>query len=324
MAKSPEHVLVVENLRVYYDTQAGVIKAVDGVSFEIKRGEIVGLAGESGSGKTTTALAVMKLLPSNARIVSGRILLSRTDVVPLDEDEMRHIRWNKVSMVFQGAMNALNPVLRVGDQIAEVLIEKRGYSKEKAMERVRELFSLVGIDPSRVRDYPHEFSGGMRQRAIIAMAIALNPDLVIADEPVTALDVVVQSKVLELLKQLRDKLGISVLLITHDLSVIAETCDRTAIMYAGRIVEYGDTVELFSNSLHPYTKALISAFPSITGERRTFEPIRGDPPNMLEVPPGCPFHPRCPRRFEPCDKEEPRLIEINPGHWVACHLVGGR
>ncbi|MCD6348549.1 MAG: ABC transporter ATP-binding protein [Candidatus Korarchaeota archaeon] len=315
-------VLRIEDLRVYYDTISGVVKAVDGVSLSMRKGEILGLAGESGSGKTTMARAIMRLLPSNGRIISGRILLNGIDVVGMSEEEIREIRWKKVSMVFQGAMNALNPVLRVGDQIAEVLIEKGGYSKEEAWARVEELFRVVGIDPARARDYPHEFSGGMRQRAIIAMAIALNPDLVIADEPVTALDVVVQSKILRLLEDLRDKLGISVLLITHDLSVIAEACDRTAIMYAGKLVEYGTTEEVFEEPLHPYTKALISAFPSITGEKRSFEPIRGDPPNMLNVPPGCPFHPRCPKAFESCDKEVPELIDAGNGHLVACHLYG--
>ncbi len=318
-----DEVLRVEDLAVYYETMKGTVRAVDGVSFSVRRGEIVGLAGESGSGKTTTAMAIIRLLPENGRIVRGRILLGDLDVASLPEEEMRRVRWNRVSMVFQGAMNALNPVLRVGEQIGEVLVEKKGLSKREAWERVKELFRLVGIDPSRAWDYPHEFSGGMRQRAMIAMAIALNPDLVIADEPVTALDVVVQSRILDLLRDLRDKLGISVLMITHDLSVIAETCDRTAIMYAGKIVEYGDTEVVFARSLHPYTRALIAAFPSITGERRNFEPIRGDPPNMLEVPPGCPFHPRCPSRFEPCDRREPELVEAEPGHWVACHLTGG-
>ncbi len=313
--------LKVRDLRVYYDTVAGVVKAVDGVSLSVERGEIVGLAGESGSGKTTMARAIMRLLPSNARIVSGEIVLDGVDVLSLSESELKDFRWKKVSMVFQGAMNALNPVLRVGEQIAEVLVEKAGYDKRRAWSRVEELFKLVGIDPSRTRDYPHEFSGGMRQRAVIAMAIALNPDLVIADEPVTALDVVVQSKILDLLKRLRDELGISVLLITHDLSVIAEACDRTAIMYAGRIVEYGSTEEVFEEPLHPYTRALISAFPSITGERRSFEPIKGDPPNMLNLPPGCAFHPRCPKAFDKCSKEVPELKEVK-GRLVACHLWG--
>ncbi|RLG47947.1 MAG: ABC transporter ATP-binding protein [Thermoproteota archaeon] len=315
-------VLRVEDLSVHYITRAGVVRAVDGVSFSVGEGEIVGLAGESGSGKTTTAMAIMRLLPENGRIVGGRILLDGVDVVPLSEDEMKRIRWAKVSMIFQGAMNALNPVLRVGDQIAEVLMEKAGYGKEEAMERVRELFRAVGIDPSRARDYPHEFSGGMRQRVIIAMAVALNPRLVIADEPVTALDVVVQSKILDLLRRLRDEMGISVLLITHDLSVIAEVADSMAIMYAGRIVEYGDVYEVFGDPLHPYTRALIEAFPSVTGERRRLEPIRGDPPNMLRLPPGCPFHPRCPLAVERCSRERPELVEARPGRLVACWLVG--
>lgn len=262
----------------------------------------------------------MKLLPPNGKIVSGHIFLGEEDLVPKNENEMREIRWKRISMVFQGAMNALNPVLRVGDQIAEVLVEKEGWTKEKAFERAKELFRLVGIDPNRIRDYPHEFSGGMRQRALIAMALALNPELVIADEPVTALDVVVQSKILDLLKQLRDELGISILLITHDLSVIAETCDTTGIMYAGKLVEHSRTEDLFEKPFHPYTTALINAFPSITGTKKKFEVIRGDPPDMLNLPPGCSFHPRCPYAMEVCRKKEPNFVEVEKGHSVACFL----
>ncbi|RLG40553.1 MAG: ABC transporter ATP-binding protein [Thermoproteota archaeon] len=316
-------VLRIEDLVVHYETMAGPVKAVNHVSFSIGEGEIFGLAGESGCGKTTIALSIMKLLPYNGKILSGRILLGDVDVVLLTEEEMMEVRWKKVSMVFQGAMNALNPVLRVGDQIAEVLVEKEGWSKERALERAKELFSLVGIDPSRVYDYPHEFSGGMRQRAIIAMALVLNPQLVIADEPVTALDVVVQSKILDLLKRLRDELGISVMMITHDLSVIAETSDRVGIMYAGRLVEHARAEDLFGEPAHPYTKALINAFPSIVGERKRFEAIRGDPPNLLNPPPGCPFHPRCPYAMDVCREKVPKLVKVGEEHEAACFLIGG-
>jgi len=232
------------------------------------------------------------------------------------------VRWKKVSMIFQFAMNAFNPVLRVGDQIAEILIEKEGYSKEDAYRRVKELFAMVELEPSRIRDYPHEFSGGMRQRAIIAQALACNPKLLIADEPVTALDVVTQGKIIELLKRLQKELNLSVLFITHDLSVIAEVSNRIGIMYAGNIVEIGDVVSVFKEPLHPYTAKLIGAFPSIIGEKKKLEFIPGAPPDLAFPPPGCRFNPRCPYAKEICRREIPKLRELEKGHLAACHFSG--
>lgn len=311
----------IQNLTTYFTTRGGTVKAVDGVSLKIDRGDALGLAGESGCGKTTTALTVMRLLPSNAKVLSGKIFLNDIDLLEMDEETLRkEVRMKQLSMVFQGAMNALNPVFRVGDQIRQAILTHEDVAREPAWERVQELFSLVGIDPDRASDYPHEFSGGMKQRAIIAMSLACNPDLVIADEPVTALDVIVQAQILELIRNLRKKLGLSMIMITHDLSVIADTCNKAAIMYAGKIVESADSVTIFKQPEHPYTQGLIANFPSISGEKKDFEPISGSPPNLISPPTGCRFHPRCPYVEEKCREEEPEIVETKRGHVVACHL----
>jgi len=313
--------LKIENLRVYYEISEGSVKAVDNVSLEIERGEALGLAGESGCGKSTLALAIMRLLPPEGRIVSGKILFDGIDLLKLPDDRFRkEIRWKRISMVFQGAMNALNPVFRVGDQIVEAILTHEDVSEEEAWERVYELFRMVGLDPSRAKHYPHEFSGGMRQRAMIAMALACNPDLVIADEPTTALDVTIQAQILDLLKELRKKINMAVLLITHDLSVIAETCDKVAIMYAGKIVEWADVKSIFKNPIHPYTRGLIAAIPSIK-EKKKLISIPGFPPNLLNPPTGCRFHPRCSYAKDICSKEEPEMQEIEKGRFVACHFA---
>ncbi|RLG46072.1 MAG: ABC transporter ATP-binding protein [Thermoproteota archaeon] len=315
-------VLETRDLRTYYSLVNSVVYAVDGVSFNIEAGETFGLAGESGCGKTTVAKSIMKILPDNGYIAGGKILLDGEDIVPLSEEEIKKVRWKKVSMIFQYAMNAFNPVLKVGDQIAEILIEKEGYSKDEAYDRVRELFSMVELEPSRIYDYPHEFSGGMRQRAIIAQALALNPRLLIADEPVTALDVVTQGKIIKLLKKLQKELNLAILFITHDLSVIAEVSDRVGIMYAGNLVEVGDVVKVFKEPLHPYTAKLIGAFPSIIGEKKRLEFIPGAPPDLSSPPPGCKFHPRCPYAKDICRKEKPALREVKKNHLSACHFSG--
>lgn len=313
--------LDVQNLKTYYTTRAGVVKAVDDVSLQIDKGDALGLAGESGCGKTTSALTIMSLLPSNAKVLSGKILYEDIDLITIDDERFRkEFRWKRMSMIFQGAMNALNPVFRVGDQITQAILFHEDVTKASAWERVEELFTLVGINPERARDYPHEFSGGMKQRVIIALSLACNPDLVIADEPVTALDVIVQAQILELMRSLREKLGLSMIMITHDLSVIADTCNKTAIMYAGKIVEQADSLTIFKNPEHPYTQGLIANFPSISGEVKEFVPISGSPPNLISPPKGCRFHPRCQYVEEICKREEPEIVEINRGHSVACHL----
>jgi len=313
--------LDVENLRTYFETRGGFVKAVDEVSLQIEKGDALGLVGESGCGKTTTVLSIMRLLPSNGRVLGGKILFDGVDMIAIDEEKLRQeIRWKRMSMIFQGAMNAFNPVFRVGDQIIQAIRVHEDITKESASKRVKELFSLVGIDPDRTRDYPHEFSGGMKQRAIIAMSIACNPDLVIADEPVTALDVIVQAQILELMRDLREKLGLSMILITHDLSVIADICNKATIMYAGKIVEQGDIVTIFKHPEHPYTQGLLTNYPSIKGERKKFAPITGRPPNLISPPPGCRFHPRCPYADEICRREDPETVEMKRGHYVACHM----
>src|SRR4030042_1910991 len=320
-------ILEVEGLRTYFKTMRGYVKAVDGVSFEIQKGEAMGLAGESGCGKTTTALSVLKILPSNGKIVEGRIVFSNKDLTKYTEDEMREkIRWKGISLVFQGAMNAMNPVQRVGDQIIEAIqLHEPDVERKNAQERTKRLLEIVGINPTRIDSYPHEFSGGMRQRAMIAMALASNPDIVIADEPGTALDVIVAAQVLKLLKELKEKLNLAMILITHDLSIIAEICEKTAIMYAGRIAEYGDVVAIFKEPLHPYTQGLIGAFPNINEkQRKRMQSIPGSPPNLLNHPTGCNFHPRCQYAMDICKKEEPKLLQVGKAHSVSCHLVNKR
>jgi peptide/nickel transport system ATP-binding protein len=317
-------VLDVQNLKTYYTTQRGPVKAVDGISFQVKRGIALGLAGESGCGKTTAALSILRILPSNGEIVGGKMLFRGADIVSLKEAQMRQVRWKGISIVFQGAMNALNPLFKVGDQIVEAITTNEPRAKRKeAYERTGKLLELVGIQPSRARDYPHEFSGGMRQRALIAMSLACNPDLLIADEPGTALDVIVQAQVLKLMSELKAKLNLSMILITHDLSIIAELCERTAIMYAGKIVELGEVARIFKEPMHPYTQGLAGAFPSIKEARRRMISIHGSPPDLLEPPSGCRFHPRCSKALKICKEKEPITTRIGKSdHHVACHLYG--
>ncbi|MDR1703273.1 MAG: ABC transporter ATP-binding protein [Clostridiales bacterium] len=319
--------LEVSDLKTYFKISRGEIKAVDGVSFTVDSGEALGLVGESGCGKTTTALSVIKLLPENARVAGGKIVFNGRDITALKDDDLYDFRWAEASMVFQGAMNALNPVKRVSDQIMEALfLHKKGMTKKDGLARVKELFELVELNPSMIHCYPHEFSGGMRQRAVIAMALALSPKLVIGDEPTTALDVMVQAQIIDLINSLRAKLGMALIMITHDLSVITELCDKTAVMYAGKIVEMGSTVEVTTSYLHPYTEKLITAFPNIYKERRMVDSIPGDPPDLFEPPKGCRFAERCHVKIgDVCECEEPVLTDITgKGHYAACHkLTGG-
>ncbi len=317
------HLLDVQELTMYYLIERrGWVKAVDRVSFHIDKGEALGLVGESGCGKSSLGITILRILPYNARILGGKVILEGRDVLSIPEEQFRkEVRWKKISMVFQGAMNALNPVMKIGDQIAEAIMIHENVSKKEAIERVKQLLKLVGIDPSRVNHYPHEFSGGMRQRAMIAMALACNPALLIADEPTTALDVIVQAQVLKLIRDIQQQVGISTLLVTHDLSIVAELCDKVAVMYAGKIVEYGSTNEVYYKPRHPYTYKLLGAMPSVKGKKRRLEFIPGAPPDLLEPPPGCRFHPRCPYAIEICSKEEPTMQEVD-GVMVACHRAG--
>ena len=306
----------------------GRVRAVDGVNLQIGTGEILGLAGESGCGKSTVANAILRILRPPARIVSGSVLFQGDDLVVKSIEELRRYRWRNVSMVFQSAMNALNPVMRVGNQFVDMMQAHERISKRRAIVRAGELLELVGIDKRRVRAYPHELSGGMRQRVIIGMALALSPELIILDEPTTALDVVVQREILQEVEALKRDFGFAVLFITHDLSLLLEFADRIAIMYAGEIVESGPAAKLATDPLHPYTQGLIKSFPPLTGVRTRLTGIPGAPPDLREPPSGCRFHPRCPHclpenaaLYLRQTTERPRLREVAPGHQVACHFV---
>lgn len=316
--------LDIHNLKTYYSIARGSVKAVDNVSFQVSKGESLGLAGESGCGKTTVALSIMRILPSGGKVVGGEILFNGTDLVGLDEEEMRtNVRWKGISIVFQGAMNALNPVYKISEQIMEAIATHEAkISKKEGRKRVENLLEMVGIDPKRADNYAHEFSGGMRQRALIAMSLACNPQLLIADEPGTALDVIVQAQVLRLLKELKSRLGLSMILITHDLSIVADICEKCAIMYAGKMAEYGDVLSLYKEPLHPYTQGLINAFPSIKGPKIDMISIPGLPPDLLNPPEGCRFHPRCAYAMDVCKKKEPPVVQASKGHHVACFLIG--
>jgi peptide/nickel transport system ATP-binding protein len=315
--------LSVSNLKTQFLTREGVVEAVRGVSFHLHKGEVLGLAGESGCGKTTAALSIMRLLPPTARIVGGQILFKGKDMVTMSERELRALRWRAISIIFQGSMNALNPVKNISEQITEAILLHEKVTYDEALERTKNLLQKVGLNLSKLRSYPHELSGGMRQRVMIAMSLACNPSLVIADEPVTALDVMVQAQILKLIKNLQDELNLSMILITHDLSIIADTCNRLAIMYAGKIVEYGGVEAIFDDPVHPYTELLIKAFPSIEGPIGELRSIPGSPPSLLNPPSGCGFNPRCPRAREECSKSDPQLVEVGSGHFVACDSFCG-
>jgi len=314
------NVLEVKDLTVQYLTSRGRVHAVEGISWELRQAEALGIVGESGCGKTTVAMAIMGLLPSNAQVVEGKILLEGRDLLLLDAEEMRTIRWKRIAMVFQAAMNALNPVHRVGDQILEAMMAHDGELSEKeAQRRLEELCAMVGLNPRRMKDYPHQFSGGMRQRAVIAMALACNPTMLIADEPTTALDVMVADQILGQLRRLQLEMGLAILYISHDISVIARSCDRMGVMYAGQMVELGDTDEILDRPLHPYTRGLMRSYPKLRGPKTKLEPIPGEPPNLMDPPPGCRFCPRCPDKGASCPTERPPWIQAKEGHWVLCH-----
>jgi oligopeptide/dipeptide ABC transporter ATP-binding protein len=311
--------LVVEDLAVYYRIRGSQVRAVDGVSLTIQHGEYFGLVGESGCGKTTLSRAILRLLPENCRIVAGRICLNGRDLARMSNRELRSVRWRSIAFVPQSAMNSLDPVVRVGDQILEAIRAHEPVSRAAGLKRAAELFEMVGLDPGRLRDFPHQFSGGMRQRALIAMSLALSPDLIVADEPTTALDVIVKDQILHQMDMVQRQLRKSLLLVTHDISVVAENCDRVAVMYAGKIVELAETQALLAAPYHPYTLGLKNAFPSLTGEVRELVSIPGAPPDLAVPPPGCRFHPRCPFATQRCMAENPVLAEVAPGHFSACH-----
>ena len=304
-------VLTVRDLNVTYGTQGGDVPAVRGINLDVARGEVLGLAGESGCGKSTVAHAILRLLPAGAR-VEGEVLLDGEDVLAMKPGRLRAVRWTGAAIVFQGAMHALNPVRRVGDQIAEAMMIHRLAGERDASHHAQRLVEQVGLPARRARDYPHELSGGQKQRIMIAMALACNPNLIIADEPTTALDVIVQAQVLSLLSGLQQEFGLAMIFITHDLSVLVEACDRIAVMYAGRIVEEGQSELLFGSPAHPYTKALAAAFPQIGDERFRRAPsgLPGDPPDPAAVPSGCPFHPRCPEAIDACSRDDPALLRL--------------
>lgn len=311
-------ILQVKDLKVYYRLSQGVVRAVDGVSFDLNKGDTLGIVGESGCGKTTIAKSLLGILPRNGFISGGSIYFQGIDLAGLSVNEMRKIRWDKISMIPQNAINALDPVYRVEDQIIEAINIHSSVNKKEASRRVDELFDLVGIDIKRKRSFPHELSGGMKQRVFIAMALVLNPELIIADEPTTALDVIVKDRIIEGIVDLQNKLHVAMIYISHDLSVVAETCHHMAVMYGGKIIERGTTNSIFYQPAHPYTMGLINAFPTLQEDRRIIS-IPGFPPNLINPPAFCRFAERCPFSIEKCFDLEPPLEEIKESHWVACY-----
>lgn len=312
--------LEVQNLRTYYKTNLGSLKAVDGVSFTLQKGEILGLVGESACGKTTLALSVVRLLPPAARVIAGKVMFDGQELLSKTENEMRDIRWKKISIIFQGALNSLNPVLTVKEQISEAILAHEKVGKQDTDERIDGLFKAVGLEATRKGNFPHEFSGGMKQRVMIAMALACNPEVVIADEPTTALDVIVQYQILELIRSLRDKLQISMILITHDLSVVAELCDKIAIMYAGKMVEFGDIFKIFEKPKHPYTRALLKSIPKMETAKTQLSYISGALPDLTGPVPACRFFGRCPYGQKICEDTEPQMEKTDADHSLACHF----
>jgi oligopeptide/dipeptide ABC transporter ATP-binding protein len=324
MMDKKKELLKVNNLKTYFFTHEGIVKAVDAVSFSINQGETLGIVGESGSGKSVTALSIMRLIPQPpGKIVSGEITFEGKNLRTLTEREMRKIRGRKISMIFQEPMTSLDPVFTIGHEIVETILLHQKLTKKEAYQKAVQMLEVVGIPDAkkRMKNYPHELSGGMRQRVMIAMALSCNPALLIADEPTTALDVTIQAQILRLMNELKKEFSTSVLMITHDLGVISEMCDYVAVMYAGHIVEYTDIYTIFEKPLHPYTKGLNRSIPRMDKETKNLDTIKGVVPNLLHLPPGCPFAPRCEYANERCLKEIPELIEVEPRHLVKCHLV---
>ncbi len=311
--------LSVKDIEVVYTSNKEIVHAVNGVSFNLQKGETLGLVGETGAGKTTIAKAILGILPNPpAKFLGGQILLDGEDLAAKSEKEMLSVRGGKIAMIFQDPMTALNPIMSVGDQIVEVLLLHNSYGKAEAIKKAKEMLELVGIPGERYIEYPHQFSGGMKQRVVIAMALACDPELVLADEPTTALDVTIQAQVLDLIKELKIKYNTAMILITHDLGVVAQTCDNVAVIYAGKIVEYGDLTALFDHPTHPYTLGLFGSLPDIDKEEDRLHPIAGMPPDPTNLPDGCAFNPRCPYVTDNCKRGDVPLTEIAPGHFCRC------
>jgi len=313
--------LDIKNLTIHYLTEEGVVHAVNDLSLKLDKGETLGLVGETGAGKTTTALGLLRLVPDPpGKIMNGEVHLEGNNILTVSEAEMRKIRGYKISMIFQDPMTSLNPVIPVRDQIAEVILLHEKMTAAEALKRAEEMLMKVGIGPERAKEYPHQFSGGMRQRVVIAIALACNPKLLIADEPTTALDVTIQAQVLQLMRNLKAEFNTAMIMITHDLGIVADICDKVAIMYAGNIVEYADKRELFKNPKHPYTIGLFNSLPDIKSEESSLKPIKGLMPDPRTLPSGCPFHPRCDMAKPECSEKVPQNVEISGNHTVRCLL----
>jgi oligopeptide/dipeptide ABC transporter ATP-binding protein len=318
-----EPLLSVRNLKTYFYTDEGVVRAVDGLSYDLQKGETLGIVGESGCGKSVHALSVMRLIASPpGKIVDGEILFEGKNLLTLSDEEMRHIRGNRIAMIFQEPMTSLNPVLTIGEQIAEAVILHQKLDKKAAWERAIEMLERVKMPLARerIKDYPHQFSGGMRQRVMIAMALSCNPSVLIADEPTTALDVTIQAQIIELIRELQKEFHMAVIMITHNLGVVAEMCDNVVVMYAGKPVEHTDVWRTFQDSKHPYTWGLLHSIPKLYERKERLIPIEGQPPSLIDLPPGCPFAPRCPFAMEICVQEDPPDVDIQAGHYAKCYL----
>ncbi|MDR5682978.1 MAG: ABC transporter ATP-binding protein [Armatimonadota bacterium] len=318
-----EPLLSVRNLKTYFYTDEGVVRAVDGLNYDLQRGETLGIVGESGSGKSVHALSIMRLIPTPpGKIVDGQILFKGQDLLRLTEEQMRRVRGNDIAMIFQEPMTSLNPVLTIGEQIAEAVMLHQKLDRKAAWARAVEMLERVKIPSAkdRVRDYPHQFSGGMRQRVMIAMALSCNPEVLIADEPTTALDVTIQAQILDLMRELQKDFGTAIIMITHNLGVVAEMCDNVVVMYAGKPVEHTDVVRTFKDPKHPYTWGLLHSIPKLYERAERLIPIEGQPPSLIDLPPGCPFAPRCPFAMEVCVEEDPPEVPIADNHYAKCYL----
>ncbi len=316
-----EKVLEVKGIKTRYFTPSGQVKAVENVSFSLRKGETLGIAGESGCGKTTLAMSILRLLQPPHKVVEGSVEYKGVDLLKVSEKEFQNYRWDEISLVLQQSMNALNPMLRISEQMIEPIMIKKSMKKQEALERAKDLFRMVGVEPSRITNFPHEFSGGMKQRALIALSMISNPEIIVLDEPTTALDVVVQHMILKLIDDITKEFGLSVIWITHDLAVLSEMCDRVIIMYAGRVMEAGTSEEVILDPKHPYTMGLLHSFPTIDQTDKKLESIPGTPPDLIDPPPGCPFHPRCSYATEICKQDRPKNEEIpgRPNSQIECH-----